>query len=699
MLSNISLCFVLDCLLIALPYLTLTFIFRKWKTSTLHYALEVGNQERLKIISNKNDSLDYDTGLAVMKFMKDSQRLFKRKMTPLQGAVALGHIDVCKYLIEEGVTSSCFSSDPHPLCVALRDGHEAIASLLIKAGADVNLAFGDLFPMYFAVNNANCKVELVESIINAGFPKDGPVNSRGFTTLHFAVDTNNFDVVHYLINISSNPNAIDFRGLTPLHLAVKNNNIDMVKLLGAYEANLNCEDSNHYTPLMMAMAIQSYEMIKVLISLGADIHYATSSKTCSYMPLHFAAYTLNLKALKLFLEKGADVNRKVPSTGEIALHSAARASTVLSCYSKQKTVSKESTALNCIVYLLIEHNSDVKLRENNGLTPLQLAVKAKHVKLAMSLVKAGSYLNDCCPDGEDLSLTTFHLVAELLDKDLIKLCIDYGADCNSNGGSGIYPFHKALMSLMTNTKFHSTDCVDNVITCKCEKMLPIFKLFWANGFPFDLTLELEWKRPGKPPIPQFIVSHIRNQRMLVKGLKTLDLAPVCVAISNGADVQFCSSDMKYPLHYICSRGGSIILKVFLKHGLSVNYLDSQGETLLHKAVRSGSVDCCQILLEYGAVYNYSSAKCLKTPLQIAKEKGNRDVIRILAYVQRAFKRVEERSSNYLSLDRTLFKAVIRCCGRDGLTLIAKALKLGFEEEALSLLKMSINYKTTVKTQS
>lgn len=230
-------------------------------------------------------------------------------------------------------------------------------------------------------------------------------------------------------------------------------------------------------------------------------------------------------------------------------------------------------------------------------------------------------------------------------------------------------------------------------------MLPIFKLFWANGFPFDLTLKFEWKKPGKPPIPRFIVSHIHNQKMLLKGLKTLDLPPVVVALSNGADAQFCSSDMKYPLHYICSRGNSVILKVFLAHGLSVNYLDSKGETLLHKAVRSGSVDCCQILLECGAVYNYSSAKCLKTPLQIAKEKGNRDVIRILKYVQRAFKRVEERSSNYLILDRTLFKAVISCCERDGLTLIAKALKLGFEEEALSLLKMSINYKTTVKTQS
>lgn len=670
------------------------FIFRKLKTSSLRYALEVGNFEQLRIISNKNDSVDYDTGLAVMKFMHESKTLFKGKITPLQGAVALGHIDLCKYLIEEGVTSSCFSSDPHPLCVALRDGHEAIARLLIKAGADVNLAFGDLFPMYFAVNNANCTAELVESIISAGFPKDGPVNSSGFTTLHFAVDTNNFDVVHYLINISSNPNVKNFKGLTPLHLAVKKNHIDMVKLLGAYEANLNCEDNTHYTPLMMAMALESHEMVKTLISLGADIHYATSSEKFAYMPLHFAANTLNLKGLKLLLEKGADVNRKVPSTGEIALHSAARA--VLSCNHEPKTVSKESTALNCIVYLLIEHNSDVKIRQNNGLTPLQLAVKAKHVKLAISLVKAGSDLNDCCPDGEDLSLTTFHLVAELLDKDLIKLCIDYGADCNSNGGSCIYPCHKALMSLMTNTKFHSTDCVNNIITCKCEKMLPIFKLFWANGFPFDLTLKLEWKRPGKPPIPRFIVSHIRNQKMLLKGLKTLDLAPVLVALSNGADAQFCSSDMNNPLHYICSRGISVILKVFLKHGLSVNYLDSRGETLLHKAVRSGSVDCCQILLEYGAVYNYSSAKCLKTPLQIAKEKGNRDLIRILKYVQRAFKRVEERSSNYLSLDRTLFEAVISCCGRDGLTLIAKALKLGFEEEALSLLKMSINYKTTVK---
>lgn len=631
------------------------------------------------LLSRKYADLDYDNSLAVMEFVSDSVKMFRQHISPLQAAVSLGHLHICKYLLEEGVPPSCFSSSPNPLCVALRNGNEEIASLLLKAGANVNMALDDLLPMHFAIENANCAVEIVQSIIDAGFSKDSPVNNVGHTALHCAVDKNNIEIVSYLLSISANPNAVDEKGHTPVHMAVNNNNIALVRLLSSHEADLDRENSSGFTPLMSAMAADNLEMMRLLIDLGADIHYATSSKICSFMPLHFAANICDLKAVNLLLERGVDVNRKVELTGEIALHSAARA------VFKGDSV-KQSTALNCIVHLLIENGSDLTMLQNNGLTPLQVAVLSKNVKVATKLVMAFSELNDVLPDVEGESLTTFHYVASLLDKKLIELCINYGADCNSDGGKGKYPCHMALIAMMKEGSIHTIKCNK---ACICKTMIYILKLFWRNGFPFELTQQIEWLKTTHRVLPPFVTSELVITNSLLNGIKEQNIATVVRSLSSGAEPRVCSLKMRYPLHYIARTGHAAMLKVFCNQRVNVNCVDDNGETPLHIVARYSQGYCCQILLEAGAVYNYTSDECPQTPLEIAKSCGNTDAERVLQCVHNFFNTlIAEKSVKRLYLDKSMFKKpTLMCCGQDGETLIGKALELGALEEATYLMNM------------
>ncbi|XP_046661686.1 ankyrin-1-like [Homalodisca vitripennis] len=656
---------------------------RKGRKGPLQYALEECDRGQLTTIISSKGDFDDKAGMEVMHCIRRQKEVFKNNISALQGAISLGHYNICKHLVEEGAILKSVSRIPHPLCLALQKGHYEIANLLIQAGADVNLAFDDIYPMAFALDESNCPVQIVKEIIAAGFPKNGVVDRTcRRTTLHSAVRLNHYHIVQYLFTLDIDPNVKDKRGLTAMHYAVQKNYPPMVELLAKNGVKLDCECQEHFTPMFYCIAIGNYEMVKLLISLGADIHYVNGSKKCSMMPLHFAANFCQFKIAQLLLEKGADVNRVVPSTGEIALHAAARAD------SQNKQPSK--IALDCIVELLIKYGSKLDTRHKYGLSPLQVAIKAKNISIAKILIMNGSELNNGIEQDDARCYTTFHIAAKCFDKELVKLCFDYGADANAKDEEGLYPCHLALLTAMLDIITHSADCTQSLAYCQNQsEQLAIFKLFWRHNFPFDLTLRMKWLENENPPFPTKISTLIERQKMLFSGLKTQQVRLVQKAISQGAEVRCCSTEIPHPLHYITAKGNEIIMKILLSRGLQPNVLDKHGETALHVAAREGFVNCCQLLLEYGAVYNHRSPKCPKTPLDFAKENGHTEVVTLLSTVEKYFKHLKKKKFRKLETNMKIFCAVMNCCGNDGMSLMGRAVSLGLKDFAERLMKLRL----------
>lgn len=70
-----------------------------------------------------------------------------------------------------------------------------------------------------------------------------------------------------------------------------------------------------------------------------------------------------------------------------------------------------------------------------------------------------------------------------------------------------------------------------------------------------------------------------------------------------------------------------IIKLLLEKGADCNILDSEGHTPLHTTAFEGNTEIAKLLLNHGA--RIIEGHSLKTSVEIAEERGNKDFIAIL----------------------------------------------------------------------
>lgn len=114
--------------------------------------------------------------------------------------------------------------------------------------------------------------------------------------------------------IESAPNLVNSRGEnghTPLMYAVMNGHTEIVKYLLEKGANINDRNTKEgWTALHINMLTtfnrNRFEITKVLVENRADIH--NRAKHHAMMPIHYAIWNDDIKALKYLISRGADYN-------------------------------------------------------------------------------------------------------------------------------------------------------------------------------------------------------------------------------------------------------------------------------------------------------------------------------------------------------------------------------------------------------
>jgi hypothetical protein len=99
-------------------------------------------------------------------------------------------------------------------------------------------------------------------------------------------------------------------------------------------------------------------------------------------------------------------------------------------------------------------------------------------------------------------------------------------------------------------------------------------------------------------------------------------------LEEGTDPNIRDGDGNTPLHFAASRGCAEVARLLLKHGADPNAQDKSGETPLHVAAYEGCVDVVRLLLEHGADPNIQNENGW-TPLHWAASEGCVDVVRHL----------------------------------------------------------------------
>lgn len=83
---------------------------------------------------------------------------------------------------------------------------------------------------------------------------------HGTTSLHYAAEHSNSEIVESLIQNGDDVNIADSEGLSPLHFAALNDDEKVIQKLIEHKGDINKVDKKGYTPLHMA-ALNSNEKV------------------------------------------------------------------------------------------------------------------------------------------------------------------------------------------------------------------------------------------------------------------------------------------------------------------------------------------------------------------------------------------------------------------------------------------------------
>lgn len=222
--------------------------------------------------------------------------------TPLMIAVAEGHKDVVRLLIERGANVNARNKlGRTPIMFAARYGYTEIVQLLADAGAELNAIASDMTPLMAASMEGH--TETVKKLISLGADVN-VLNSVNDDALQLAVEKAHHDVAKTLLENEALPNRQNTNGVHPLQMAIFKRDDTMVNILLQNRA-----DPNIVTRLNKSMANISFQGEDPNTISQVEKHLEKNGDIL-VSPLMFAAQLGNAAIASALLKKGANVNFK-----------------------------------------------------------------------------------------------------------------------------------------------------------------------------------------------------------------------------------------------------------------------------------------------------------------------------------------------------------------------------------------------------
>ncbi len=218
--------------------------------------------------------------------------------------------------------------------------------------------------------------------------------------------------------------ALDEGGLdgnTPLHVAAQLNLPGMVRMLVDEKVSLETKNTVSSTPLAMAIANESVAAMTVLLEEDKGLVSAVVNGE-GWLPLHVAAHTNSVEALKFLVSKGANPLAEI----DMGISPVAIAA-----------YQGSLEALKALIALVPKIN--LEKRREDGTTPLMGAVMNGHTKIVEALIEEKIDLNQKNLAGQ----TALHLAVDANDLATLKALIRGGAALNVEDKAGNTPLHLA----------------------------------------------------------------------------------------------------------------------------------------------------------------------------------------------------------------------------------------------------------------
>ena len=621
------------------------------QSTALHLAVSHGYDDILRALIKRPDvntnSRDEDGNtplhVAVMSNRERSARLLidagadinilydKHQQTALHLAVSHGYDDIVRALIRApDVNLNVRTKDGNtPLYLAVINGMVASARLLIDAGADINIP--DKYQqtaLHLAASNGHSSI--VGDLIKAPDVNLNVRNEDGNTPLDVAVMSGREQSAQLLIDAGADINISDNKQRTALHMAACNGYNDIVDaLIKRPDVSLNVRNENGDTPLNVAADNGRAASARLLIDAGADINISDNNQ---WTALHTAAY-FGYNDIVDALIKRPDVNLNVRNEdGDTPLHSAAwsgreQSARLLIDAGADINISdnQQWTALHIAAHfghssivgeLIKAPHLNLNVRNENGNTPLNLAVYNGRAASARLLIDAGADIN--IPD--KYQQTALHMAACNGYNDIVDALIKRpDMNLNVRNENGDTPLNVAADNGRAASARLLIDAgADINIPDKYQQTA--LHMAACNGY--NDIVDALIKRPD-------MNLNVRNENgdtPLNVAADNGRAASARLLIDAGADINIPDKYQQTALHMAACNGYNDIVDALIKRpDVNLNVRNENDNTPLHLAVYNGRAASARLLIDAGANINIPDNK-QQTALHMAACNGYNDIV-------------------------------------------------------------------------
>lgn len=348
----------------------------------------------------------------------------KRGWTPLHFAAAGGQLGSGESLVQNGSDVAAVDKKGRTaLFLAAKYGCREIVEFLIRHEGDVNSTPLNGQTILGATEESNFldKV-LIEVFLESGCDLHAVDKVTGRTVLHFAATSGNVTSLNRILDQGLDLKAKDKNGDTPLHRAAARGTLEIVQRLIEKGAEIMAVNNKGQTPFLVAVAVGFKKVAEVLLKQGSNVQVADIDGNT---PLHFA---VNLpRLLKRIIRNGGDVNA-VNVNGCTPLHRA----------SFSENMSTVDT-----MKLLLKADADIHRRDNQGNTPLHIAVTGYRIEKVVDVfIEYGGDFNASNLQGR----TCLHFMSTFscCSANCIEKVLKHGSQVNAVDELGNTPLHLAV---------------------------------------------------------------------------------------------------------------------------------------------------------------------------------------------------------------------------------------------------------------
>lgn len=415
--------------------------------------------------------------------------------------------------------------------------------------------------------------------------------------LYYATRFNLIETAKYLIESGHcNVNYIHLRsGLTILQRTILTEKLDMALVLLNARADIFMSGRNGSNALHAASQVGELKLIKSFLDRGADVN---TPSDYGLTPLHYACFQGKTAVAQMLLGHGADRSAitSLSEGGWTALHVASYrghrevAQTLLkdcayvNCRGRQKMPPLFQSAtdgnVEAIKLLLEGGAGDPLVVTFKGLTLIQFAACYGDLNVLQVLLDAG------LGSDTDKGPTLLHHACVGGHADVVRMLLAQGANVNA--------IHDSLGVLHAAAFYGHFD---------------VSELLLNEGLDLNTAMKTPFHIAAGP-------RSVGMVRFLLK----------CAAKTSSVDRE----SQLVPLHATVTRDHSFVAKLLIdqNHAFGVNARTSDGSTPTHLAARKGHLELIQLLIKYGADVSMANDSG-NTPLHDAAYSGNEETVRLL----------------------------------------------------------------------